>query len=427
MFLTAEDPRARIRGSRDPLGVQPIWTDFGRQVIANLTTVTTSVREFSVLLLGRYFAERLVAEEAIEEEEALNVFLRIEQLAGYARYLVHGAESVRGITRVKRFTSESNRVTISADTRHMILTDQRVYGIWGLYTAAGRASGLLPHTEIGVEAIARDFIEQAYLPALESQWGKLRQLAIHGGELPARGSNAIFQAVANALGPELSSAERDFWPAVLRDAAHAGVESAEVAHRQSQLARLMQTYLDGEAPLDRVTVQSLAEAAETVSAALAERLRRIDRLEALLVPTDLAFQLLIARHGQWPARVAETLADAWGESGITFRDNFDNIAPIIEQSVGPEQCDLLCQANHALADGDYTHLVDTLLEWNQLVMSYRGSAPWVRRGADGRLDVRHRGREPQLPDPDEMAERLDNEYFLSSLASITFEIQTGQV
>jgi hypothetical protein len=48
-FLTLEDPNAKIKGSRDPLGVQPIWSAFGRHVVTNLTTQSTSVRGFTVL------------------------------------------------------------------------------------------------------------------------------------------------------------------------------------------------------------------------------------------------------------------------------------------------------------------------------------------------------------------------------------------
>ena len=29
MFLTLEDPNAKIKGSRDPLGAQPLWASFG--------------------------------------------------------------------------------------------------------------------------------------------------------------------------------------------------------------------------------------------------------------------------------------------------------------------------------------------------------------------------------------------------------------
>ena len=42
-FLTAADTeRLNIRGSRDPLGLVPIWGDFGRKVVENLTTASNS-------------------------------------------------------------------------------------------------------------------------------------------------------------------------------------------------------------------------------------------------------------------------------------------------------------------------------------------------------------------------------------------------
>ena len=62
MFLTLEDPRAKIQGSRDPLGAQPVWSGLGRHLVSNLTTVSNSVRGFTVLLLGRYFGELLIGD-----------------------------------------------------------------------------------------------------------------------------------------------------------------------------------------------------------------------------------------------------------------------------------------------------------------------------------------------------------------------------
>src|ERR1044072_4136812 len=58
-FLTDLDSRAAVKGSRDPLGIQQIWTRMGRHVVGNLTTVSNSVRDFTTLLLGYYFAERI--------------------------------------------------------------------------------------------------------------------------------------------------------------------------------------------------------------------------------------------------------------------------------------------------------------------------------------------------------------------------------
>lgn len=81
-FLTKLDPRGAVKGSRDPLGVQAIWTRFGRHVVGNLTTVSTSVRDFTTLLLGYHFAEVLASDSPGSE---LATFLKWEQLAAYAR------------------------------------------------------------------------------------------------------------------------------------------------------------------------------------------------------------------------------------------------------------------------------------------------------------------------------------------------------
>src|SRR5205823_6790663 len=98
-FLTDLDSRAAVKGSRDPLGIQPIWTRLGRHVVGNLTTVSTSVRDFTTTLLGYYFAERVENEEG--GDGALAVFLRWEQLASYARGGINGDWDFRGTERAK--------------------------------------------------------------------------------------------------------------------------------------------------------------------------------------------------------------------------------------------------------------------------------------------------------------------------------------
>ena len=85
-FFTALDPDARLKGSRDPLGFERIWTAFGREIIGNLTTVTQSVRQFSTLLFGFHLANQATESLADRDEEFLPAFLRFEQLAAYARY-----------------------------------------------------------------------------------------------------------------------------------------------------------------------------------------------------------------------------------------------------------------------------------------------------------------------------------------------------
>lgn len=48
-FLTQLDSRAQVRGSRDPLGVQAVWTRMGRHVGGNLTTITPVHRKHGAM------------------------------------------------------------------------------------------------------------------------------------------------------------------------------------------------------------------------------------------------------------------------------------------------------------------------------------------------------------------------------------------
>jgi hypothetical protein len=158
-FLTKLDPRGAVKGSRDPLGVQPIWTRFGRHVVGNLTTVSTSVRDFTTLLLGYHFAEQLAAESPGSE---LSTFLKWEQLAAYARAAVNGDTAFRGTERVQKALSEGGRVSISDDQASQILADQKIYGLWGLYTVPGRSSGLLEGDPARLTPAARALVEGLY-------------------------------------------------------------------------------------------------------------------------------------------------------------------------------------------------------------------------------------------------------------------------
>ena len=60
-FLSLLDDRAKPKGSRDPLGFELVWSHYGRQVIGNLTTVTASLNNFAVALVGFQWANELHA------------------------------------------------------------------------------------------------------------------------------------------------------------------------------------------------------------------------------------------------------------------------------------------------------------------------------------------------------------------------------
>ena len=161
-FLTDLDPQAAIKGSRDPLGIQPIWTRMGRHVVGNLTTVSTSVRDFTTTILGYYFAERVSNEDHGGTD--LAVFLCCEQLAAYARGGINKDSVFRGTERAKKNFNENARLRLGTASAALILSDQKTYGLWGLYSVPSRSSGLLTGDPARVTPSVRKFIEDEYLP-----------------------------------------------------------------------------------------------------------------------------------------------------------------------------------------------------------------------------------------------------------------------
>ena len=148
VFLSLQDPRELPKGTRDPLGFEAIWTDYGRKVVQNLTTITGSIEEFLTALLGFYFA----GENTENQKELEENFLRFEQVTGYLRgYLNRQADNslggfVRGSLRVydrlKKMEKNKDQILISS-SKAQILSNQSAYGLWGLYSTALDMSGLI--------------------------------------------------------------------------------------------------------------------------------------------------------------------------------------------------------------------------------------------------------------------------------------------
>src|SRR4051812_14720 len=161
-FLTDLDSRAAVKGSRDPLGVQSIWTRFGRNVVGNLTTVSNSLRDFTTLLLGYYFAERVA--DAGGGDGELATFLKWEQLAAYARGAVNKDWLFRGTERAQRNLNAGARVRLSVEPAAQILSNQKIYGLWGLYTVPARSSALVDGEPTRLTPVARKLVEDVYLP-----------------------------------------------------------------------------------------------------------------------------------------------------------------------------------------------------------------------------------------------------------------------
>jgi hypothetical protein len=425
-FLTLEDPNAKIKGSRDPLGAQPIWNRFARHVVTNVTGAANSVRGFTILLLGRYYASRLIESGAVPKEQALDVVLRMEQIGAYARHVGHGVDGdIRGIERVKALLQEhQGRPYIEVGQRGRILSDQRVYGLWGLYTVSARVSGLVPEGPIGVTEPVVELIEQVYRPRLARIEPQLLKLLASGGRLDTKGRNPLFRMLCELLPEKLSPPEVNFYGRYLRDARE--TEGAGSRGVQARFVELLTAHTDLDHRLTREEAVALAEAAAKTDSELAESLRRVTQLEALLAPADALFDYILTRDGKTPEELGEKLVEHWGPRVPNLDpETFSGLLPEIESASSEIQARTMKVCHSALAGGKYSEAILHLLDWNADLMKSRKAAPWARMSANGRIEVRYRGAETLLPEEGELGTLWKNQYFVDSLKRITRQLSGG--
>jgi len=399
-----------------------VWASFGRRVVLNLTTVTNSVRGFTTLLLGRFLTEKMIEKHVARDRDALSIFLRMEQISAYVRRVGHGVEGeIRGIERVKAHLEENSaEVPIQDDSSGMILSDQKTYGLWGLYSVSARISGISSDGPVGLTPFAKEFCEKYYWPRLGRIEKPLFKILSRGGWLKLRKSDPVFKVMVEIFPALFSRQEREFYGEALRDAGQ--VSDGHFPGRQDLFARLLARHTDIEDGINREEVKKLARAARREDEGLAHRLEKILRLEALLAPAEAIFDYLQARNGQRPSDLAATLHDHWGGRVPNLdRAGFHDILPEITDIVGARLATVMDRCDETMSAGDYEEGINALLEWNKLIMASRKAAPWISLKA-GKLDVRYRGLEKQLPSGDRLEHLWRNSYFIDSLKDITRQL-----
>jgi hypothetical protein len=435
-FLTEIDPQAEIKGSRDPLGIQPIWTRLGRRIIGNLTTVTSSVRDFTTTILGYYFAERVAHEKNADSDLAafseLAVFLRWEQLAAYARGGINNDWQFRGTERAQKNFNEDSKLRLGTDSAALILSDQKTYGLWGLYSVASRSSGLLVGNPARVAPPVRKFIEDEYLPTLSGKGrGDASEivglLARKSPELrPLDRDRPLLQAVGRALQTKLSGHERTFYQEYLVEG---GPKDSTQGAQRVLVNALKTTFEVEEWSLKPAAIRHLAKhcrAQDGRGEDVADCLQRICVAEQLLAPAASLFMLLLACDDQLPDDVSATIRKRWGPKVASINpDEVDGIRGEFADSQDEQaSSDRWVRLAQALASGDYDVALSLLIEQNRAVMQSRGgAAPWVEI-RNGKLHVRFLEESgSQLPPRSELASLWINSYFIDSLRTVAMQVE----
>ncbi len=428
-FLTELDSRAAIKGSRDPLSVQAIWTTFGRRVVGNLTTVSTSLRDFTTLILGYYFVER-VAENGGTEGD-LATFLKWEQLAAYARAAVNKDPTFRGTERVHKSLNDGPKVRLSADASGQILGNQKIYGLWGLYTVPARSSGLVEGDPARLAPVARMLVDQVYLPMFRKAGFRnadavVAKLGEKSATIDVQGRDAgLLAAIGKILRRRVLSDEQETY----REHLLLGGPADRTGRKQALLARLLETTLeDDDWNLTPASIRHLAKAAgsQDDGTALAESLERIRTCEMTLAPAVALFDFILGRDGQTLDALAKELRKQWGPAVSTIDpESTAELEGELREATGDvDSASRWIALARSLASGEYEDVLQLLLDHNRHVMKQRaGAAPWVDL-RDGRLQVRFRDEQmSSLPERKELPSYWRHAYFLGSLRQMASELR----
>ncbi len=428
-FLTLLDSRAQVKGSRDPLGVQSIWVGFGREIIGNLTNTSDSIFSFKTLLLGYYFIAQ--AKEKEIESSPLSVFLKWEQLVAYSRYIINRDRSFRGIEKVSRNVAEdSSRLTISDSKDSQILSNQQVYGVWGLFSVPSLNSGLIEMSPPRLKNQTKDFVESEYINKLVKKNTNflektLKIVTCKSSELSADKNKNLLEEVASLFTGKFSLREKEFFKAALIFRNETIPDST--LGRQSLLAKILgEANAKTEFFQSRSSMINLVERAQqlTPDLGLAQSLKDICTCESVLAPGEALFDLMMSSNDQQISTLARNIQEEWGTgvpniSYVNFKELEEKVA---KYSGNKDLATLWVKLPMLLVNGKYAEAIKLLIEINAAVMNFRGSSgAWISIDND-RLKVKSFDQGEGLLSKEDLTDLWKNPYFIVSFHAIMKEL-----
>lgn len=400
-FLSLLDDRAKPKGSRDPLGFELVWSYFGRKVIGNLTTITSSMDNFAVALLGFHWANQLVSmdvEESVRHKQVREAFLRYEQLTGYVRY-IGNATDIMGITRVKkRIHDDSFRITLGLSPKQQILSDQASYGLWGLYSSAARDTGLVTGNNRIVTSLGQTIV-QVILQKLGSVGDELFSMLTFRKPLDREQLELMAKPLMKAI--HHKNVQKPLLEALMSGNDPEGV--------QNELWQITQKiFLQNVKRPESIDDFIQLVLADRPSERLAQYMQDIIDTERLLVVVNNLFHYCRRKDGESFTEILKTLDGRYHYSYLPETLPEDNF-PRREQ---------LLSILAAFRSDDMPRVINETLQLNKEVMQQRSGAPWVEVESGKTLRVKVKSEKAELRSQQDIERRWDYDYFLGSFINI---------
>jgi len=313
-------------------------------------------------------------------------------------------------------------VSISANAASQILSNQKTYGLWGLYMVAARNSKFIEPDSPRLTLEARTFIATQYddqkrLTAQES--GLIIDFLCKDKRFePTSKDKKLARKLARLLGETLTSAEREFYKQHL-------IECGPDDY-QSTLWRAMRHVTKSELPFSMSDLRALREYAQTHGhGELAKRLTQIQVAEFLFGPAAYMFSFLLTHDGQTIEYAAKEIKKVWGAKLRQIDpEAFTQVLNSLGERIDHDARTRFSSLSVALAGGDYSQAFEMLMKQNTAIMQARGGSAWVALKSQ-RISVAFRENTGRLPGREDLPDLWTNTYFLNALKRIGYQIDGG--
>lgn len=397
-IISLLDDRARPKGSRDPLGMEAVWSFMGRKVVGNLTTVTSNLDNFIVALLCcRYADNQSTKIETIQEN-----FMRAEQLAAYLKLAAKDhlkLAAFLGITRA-RWNFQEVELELGMSPSAQLLSDQLSYGLWGLYSSAIAGAGLITGIERRPTARGKALIDIILKELGADNWKDFQRLASQDNVTKSALTNLADRFCGMLLSPTLRKLVVSELIAKQKD-----------CDLQGKLYEAANNYLaNKERTIEAQSFCAWLLDREEASTELKTVVEKINDIETLLV---LANTLISWLQGQKNVRISELQSDLEPRlKGIACKTSWQQETAIPHRA-------FLDALIFAINKGSAEEVISIVLKQNKNVMLHRGGAAWVEVNSQQSLMVRVPNDKASLPqDLVSYSQKWQNSYFIGSFLNI---------
>ena len=347
-YFSALDPNFRIKGSRDPLGFQTIWSGKGREVVAHLSTVSSSLADFMILAYATYFHKDK------DPKYFLNLFIKFEQACAYARRHFNNEESFNGATFVGKNIGEradQNAFSCSLHSKDTILSNQRAYGVYGKYVRPFRDMGIAEDesfSSIMEEALEKT--DKNQLLSIVERMNKNKEVVLTADELK------IVADLIKQPTPDEKSLYRKY--------------ILEVPHLDHCQKNLYQVLKNSNIPRHEFHLYSFIRAVQDHPEAgneLKEALAKIEDTERILYPMNQGFTYMLN-------------TPYWDLQSILEDPVLDGINTTAQDGFPEDQTMQKLQDIFTL---DKSEKIRQIVERNKQVCERRGSRAWIEQEPEG--------------------------------------------